>query len=653
MRSIGKFAGCMIALGATTAWSSGASTQSWTADALMNLKTVHDPQITSDGLRFAYIVRAVDWKRSAYGSTVHVGSVGQAARPVAGHHSDSSPRWSPDGSGLALLSRRDGKAQIYLADGRKLTNSQRAVESFKWSHDGRQIGYLAEDPLTGAEMRRLQSGDDARVGFPAARNTNLYVVSIVDGASKLLHSGHALLSFDWSPDGKRIVYAAQASPRARHRFHADIYELDLATGKATALVVQPGQDLAPAYSRDGRYIAFYSQCGSLSFFGDRQVGVVPSGGGKIRYVSEKVGADVFNGAKKFWWSDDGTRLLFGAGKGTGEYLFSVNPKTGDGERLPYTVSDSSAFSISNDGSRLAYILASAGDPADLAITDLRTGRELQRAQTNPDLTQYAKVKAETVRWRSTDGVDVEGVLRLPFNPVPGKPVPLLVSLHGGPTGAALEKFPVPRTYPTQLFLNEGYAVFEPNFRGSIHYGAKFRLPLAQHLGQVDMDDVMTGIDMLVEKGIADPNRLGVMGWSYGGYLTSWLVGHTSRFKAASIGACAMDWISYYGSSVGEGDGPPEVMDEYFGGQPWLQLDAYYRHSPRPFVKNIKTPSLLLRGERDDDSISELALALEQLQVPMSFVTYPREPHGIGEPVHQKDLLERNLAWFKKWIPTGK
>jgi dipeptidyl aminopeptidase/acylaminoacyl peptidase len=238
---------------------------------------------------------------------------------------------------------------------------------------------------------------------------------------------------------------------------------------------------------------------------------------------------------------------------------------------------------------------------------------------------------------------------LPFRYTTGARVPLLVSLHGGPTGAALESFPVPRTYPTQLFLDAGFAVFEPNFRGSINYGPKFRLRTVEAQGFGDMDDIMTGIDMLVDQGIADPDRLGVMGWSYGGYLSAWIIAHTGRFKAASIGACSTDWVSWYAPSIANKESAPEVMWEYFGGAPWDRLDVYNRHSTRAFLKNVRTPSLVLHGEQDIDSGPEVYVALRDLNVPVSYVTYPREGHGISEPVHQRDLMRRNLEWFEKWI----
>jgi len=633
-----------------------AAQKSWTLDAIMDLKTVSDPQITADGAQVAYVVTGRDGRRNAYSSEIWmVASTGGPARRLAPpHFSDAHPRWSGDGRALGFLSHRDGMTQVYVvsppdATPRKITDSPTDVVDFNWSPDGRSIGYLAADPNPEREAKRLR-GDDAMVGGEGYTATRLHVVPAGGGDVRTLTARERhVLSFDWAPDGSKVVYAAQKSPQGRDAFHVDIYESDLTSGRETALVVQPGQDLAPAYSRDGRYVAFYSQRGVLSYFGERQVGVVPSGGGAIRYVTERLDGDVFGGATKFWWSSDASQLIFGAGKGTGEYLFAVNPTTGDGERLACSLTNTAAFSVSGDGRRIAWIKSNAASPGDVYLRDSQSGSEIRLSDVNPPVRDYPAVDVRTVQWRSKDGLEIEGVLRLPFDYRPGKRAPLLVSLHGGPTGAALESFPVPRTYPTQLFLTAGFAVFEPNFRGSINYGAKFRLPTIEAQGFGDMDDIMTGIDMLVDRGIADPDRLGVMGWSYGGYLSAWIVAHSDRFKAASIGACSTDWVSWYAPSIANKESAPEVMWEYFGGAPWGRLDVYNRHSTRAFLKNIKTPSLVLHGEQDIDSGPEVYVALRDLNVPVSYVTYPREGHGIAEPVHQRDLMRRNLEWFEKWM----
>lgn len=615
----------------------------WTVDALMNLKTIGDPEITADGSTVAYVVRSVDSEHNRYRSEIRlVPASGGPSHAVAGSVGGFAPKWSPDGVRLAFLSRQGGSVQIYVTDGknepRRATNSETGIEFFRWSPDGRQIGYIAQEPASPEVRKRMDAGDDAIIAGEGYRNSRIAILLVESGVVRTLAIPRHVLSFDWAPDGSRLVYAAQKNSRGRERFHSDLFEYDLQSSRETPLVVQPGQDLSPSYSRDGKQVAFYSQTGVLSFFGERRVGMVPSGGGAIRYIDSE--GDVFNGARKFWWSPDHARLLFGAGEGTSDYLFSADVVSGTSKRLNYKLSGTSSFSASADGEHIAWIRASSDKGPDLFVGD----RVLTKI--NPEIAAYSPVHAQTIRWKSSDGLQVEGVLRLPPGYTPGSRIPLLLILHGGPTGVAVESFPIPRMYPTQLFLEAGFAVLEPNFRGSINYGAAFRTPTIQQQGYGDMADVMTGVDKLIADGIADPKRLGVMGWSYGGFLTTWIVSHSDRFQAASIGACSMDWVSHYGESVGVEDGPPEVVQEYFGGQPWIQFENYQRHSPRFFLKNLKTPSLLMRGQRDSDSIGELYLALTELGVPATFVTYPREPHSISEPMHQRDLLRRNLEWFQ-------
>ncbi len=623
----------------------------------MDLKTVSDPQITADGSTVAFVVAWSDIRSNASSSEIRVvparGGAGRNLTPS--HSSDAHPRWAEDGRHLAFLSRRGGTTQIYIASAtemrpRKLSDSPTDITDFKWSPDGRFIGYLAADFNPEKEARR-RSGDDAIVAGAGYVPARLHIIPSSGGKERVFPStGRHLISFDWAPDGSKVVYAAQRSPAGRDSFHVDIYEADLTSGAETALVVQPGQDLRPTYSRDGRFIAFYSQRSVLSYFGERQVGVVPSGGGPIRYVTDRMDGDVFGGATNLWWSRDGSALILGAGKGTSNYLFSVNPATQESKRLPFTLTANSAFSISRDGRHIAWIKSTPEAPGDVYLHDMETGRETRLSDVNPEIRNYPVLEARTVRWKSKDGLEIEGVLRLPFDYAEGRRVPLLVSLHGGPTGAALESFPIPKTYPTQLFLQAGFAVFEPNFRGSINYGPKLRLPTILAQGFGDMNDIMTGIDMLVAKGIADPDRLGVMGWSYGGFLSVWIVGHSNRFKAASIGACTTDWVNWYAPSVANKEAAPEIIWEYFQGKPWGRLDIYKHYSPRYFLENARTPSLVLHGEQDIDSSPEVYVALRDLNVPVTYVTYPREGHGITEPMHQRDLMSRNLEWFKKWIP---
>jgi dipeptidyl aminopeptidase/acylaminoacyl peptidase len=529
-----------------------------------------------------------------------------------------------------------------------LTASPTGVGDFKWSRDDSHIGYLAVDPLSAAEKKRIQEGDDPIVANQGYRYSRLHQVSINGGPEQqLTTSDRHVTSFDWAPDGEKVVYSGQVTPRNRDTFHVDLYELDLLTRRETPLVTQEGRDAEPSYSPDGRWIAFHSQAGKINYFEERHVGLAPSGGGEIRYLTRNLAADVFRGGNEFWWTKDASELIFGAGAGTQDHLFTVRLKDGTSSRSIDALAGPSSFSISSNGQQMAFLKSSPSTPSQLYAAAKAGGEWKERTlvSANPEVDLLPRVTAKTLRWKSKDGLEIEGVLRLPFSYQQGKRVPLLVELHGGPTGVALEGFPVSRTYPYQLFLQEGFAVLAPNFRGSSNYGGKFRLANIESQGFGDFDDVMAGIDALVQQGIADPERLGVMGWSYGGFLSAWILGHSDRFKAISVGAPGADWISWYSMS----DGPREVMWTYFGGKPWDHWESYNRHSPRYSLRYAKTPCLLLHGEEDIDDVAEIFQALMDLNVPVEFVTYPREGHGIAEPAHQRDLMSRNLQWFKRWV----
>ena len=642
-----------------------AAERPWTLDAIMSLKTVGDPRISPDGLHVAYVVRSEDRQRHAYSSEIRVVEVGRSgkARPLSKpHHSDHSPLWSPTEPGrLAFVSARGGKQQVYvtsLSSGsvQPVTDSATGVGGFAWSPDGKSIGYIATDPAGPEEAARIEIRDDPIVRGENHKYNRIHVVPAGGGAVRLITGrDHHVLSFDWSPDGSRIAYAAQPTPEGRWAFHADIHEVNIKTGMVTDLVTQEGRDASPSYSPDGKQIAFHTQGGTLNYFSERDVALVPAGGGDMRYLRKLYEGDVFRGGDNFWWSRDGSRILFGVGQGTRNRLVEVNLRTKQSAQLPIYPASPSSFTMSRDGTSVAFISAGNESPSEVEVCDLASPQPGQSTElsncrqvsnVNPQASDYPSLRTETVSWKSKDGSRVEGVLRYPIGYKEGARVPLLVELHGGPTGVATEGYPVPRTYPTQLLAQEGFAILAPNFRGSSNYGGEWRLKNAQSQGFGDFDDVMSGVDYLIEEGIADPDRMGVMGWSYGGYLTSWVIGHTGRFKAASIGAPATDWITYYG----EFNGALEVLWTYFGGNPWEHAGNYIRHSSRNgLAANAKTPSLLLHGANDFDHNHEIWQILSDRGVPVEFVTYPREGHGISEPNHQRDMMKRNLEWFKKWV----
>ena len=603
----------------------------WTIDAILNLPTLSDPQIRPDGRFYAYVERNLDgavWK-----DTVRIAPIpsGETRVISAGRR----PRWSPDSMGLAFLRR-----QVYLFDlksgsSRAVTRSSGAIQSYSWTPDGRAIVYIAVD---------AGPPPDPIVADRDYRYARLYLQALDGGEPrKLTSADRHVVSFAMSPDGTRIVYAAQPTPRNRDTFDVDLYQLDIRTLSDKPLVAQPGRDSDPSYSPDGKWVAFHSQGGTLNYFAARNVALIASGGGAIRYLTENpnLPIDVFRGGNSYAWSPDSRTVYYTGGDSVRDYLYRQDVGSGRLERVTDRVA--SAVSFTPDLSRAVFLKASDSRPAE--VTLLEGARETRLTRTGDAIAEYAAVEARKVSWKSRDGLPIEGILWLPFHYRPGQRVPLLVELHGGPTGVVTDSFPVPRTYPTQAFLEKGFAILAPNFRGSVNYGAPFRMKNIDSQGFGDFDDVMTGVDSLIAQGIADPQRLGVMGWSYGGYLTAWIIGHTDRFKAASVGAPASDWITYYGQS----DGPRSTLLTYFGGTPWEKPEAYMRHSPRTGIAKIRTPSLLLVGAQDINHNSEIYWSLTDRHIPVEYVVYPREPHGFTEPAHQRDVLERNLRWFTRWL----
>jgi dipeptidyl aminopeptidase/acylaminoacyl peptidase len=425
----------------------------------------------------------------------------------------------------------------------------------------------------------------------------------------------------------------------------DIYRIDVATGNEKPVVSQPGRDGDPSWSPDGRWIAFHSQAGSRNYFEARHVAVVPITGGAIRYISEGRTYDVFRNGNAFGWPGGSSALRFTAGKGVHDLLVEEDLAVRRMSILAQNVSGAASFTP--DGRLGIYVKVSPERPPELYLRDNRGERQTTHLHDSDG--PNVPMRSEVVRWKSSDGLEIEGVLWFPANSRPGKRIPILTELHGGPTGVSLHAYPMPRVYPIQLFIQNGFGVFSPNFRGSANYGAEFRLKNAQSQGIGDYQDVMTGIDHLVAAGIADADKLGVMGWSYGGYLTASVISQTNRFRAASVGAPATDWVTYYGQS----DASPDILATYFGGSPWEVPENYARHSPRSCLKNVRTPALLQVGALDINHNAEIYRALTDHHVPVEYVVYPREGHGITEPAHVRDLLQRNSRWFLRWLgPKG-
>jgi dipeptidyl aminopeptidase/acylaminoacyl peptidase len=308
-----------------------------------------------------------------------------------------------------------------------------------------------------------------------------------------------------------------------------------------------------------------------------------------------------------------------------------------------------ALSINSSGTTFGFTRQTNDTPADVFVSSVSNFNPVQITTVNADLKVPPIGRTEVITWKSTDGKQIEGLLTYPVGYQAGQRVPLILNVHGGPAGVFLQSFLGGRgPYPLATFASRGYAILRPNPRGSSGYGTEFRRANLRDWGMGDYQDLMTGVDRVIEMGVADPERLGVMGWSYGGFMTSWIVTQTSRFKAASAGAPVTNLMSFNGTAD-----IPAFVPDYFGGQFWEAMDLYQKHSPMFNVKNVTTPTMIQHGEADIRvPISqgyEFYNALKVKGVPTRMLVLPRQPHGPNEPKMQLAAAKANLEWFEKYI----
>jgi len=627
-------------------------------DKILTYKSVGGVEASPDGRWVAFTATAADFDENAMNSDVWVIELqtGRSYQLTRGAKRDNDPKWSPDGSRLAFLSDRGGKVNLWLIspDGGEAEAGTKfekmSIASYEWLPDGSGFVFTAADPATPEEEKRKKDKNDPILVDKEFKYARLYQFKLGDKEpAKLTKEDYHVASFNVSPDGKWVAFSAQPTPKVPDFRKSDVRLLELATGTIRSVVARAGQDAAPRFSPDGQWIAFASSSGRDDWTGNSNLWVVKPDGSGLRNLSESFDESVGGfGAGGHLWSADGQWIYFTAGQGVSDRLFRIQVASGRSE----AVTDHDRMKVCHD-----YDFGPKGSVL-LALSDPHAPAEVYRLDANAGLRKLTSVNAsfentapttELLRYRSPDGFDLEGLVVKPRNYEKGKRYPLLVIVHGGPAGVFNYAFTPRRgAYPVHAFAEQGYVIFLPNPRGSGNYGEKFRQANIKDWGYGDYRDIMQGVDELIKQGVADPERMGEMGWSYGGYMTSWIVTQTDRFKAVSMGAGLSNLISMYGVTD-----IPEFSEAYFGGPPWEDMQGYLRSSAMNFVQNAKTPTLIQHGQEDRrvplSQGEEFYRALTMRGVPVEMVVYPRQPHGIQEPRLIKDSLERNLAWFNKWV----
>jgi dipeptidyl aminopeptidase/acylaminoacyl peptidase len=643
-----------------------------TVDDEMKMRSIVDVRIAPDGQRVAYVVSSPNLGTNEHDVSLYiVGTDGGEPRRLGADVSVLNRplpapqlRWLPDGTALSVLALTEERPQVFVVPvsgeaPRRITAAQEGVTAFEWAPDGRSLAYVTVEPMSAEEARQRQDKSFViHVGKPE-RPTRLVVQKIDGQAPRVLTPlDHYVDSLSWAPAGDEIAYSAAPRSGFGSAYHTRLYAIAAAGGTPRAIVDRSGMNTLPQYSPDGRSIAFISTGGRAEIIAPRSLTVVASNGGAPRAIPMD---DAW--VNEIAWAPDSRSVYVQTNDGTFAsrgHMFEQPivrvPLDGSApDRVPASQVNFS-LSVSRDGRTLAYRGVDGASMGDVFVRDTASARTKKLTEVNPELRDLAVGELKPISWRSFDGMEIWGLLLTPAGWTSGTRLPLLVYIHGGPGGGVtFGHFPQFMTrvgqvdpYPTQAMASAGFAVLFPMPRGGAGYGEAGQRMIVNAWGEGDYKDIMAGVDDLIARGVADPERLGVMGASYGGYMTNWIVTQTGRFKAASAGASLSDLTD--GFYLSEGG---EFMAEYFK-RPWENRESYAAHSPITHVERVTTPLLLQHGENDPRvaiaGAWKFYRALKALGKTVEFDIYPRGRHVLYEPMQQREAMRRNLEWFTRWIP---
>jgi dipeptidyl aminopeptidase/acylaminoacyl peptidase len=622
-----------------------------TFEDVLSLRNVSDAQVSPDGRWVAYVVTTTDMKENANDADVWLASAagGDAVRLTTSKKSDNQPRWSADGKRIAFISAREEKAQIFLispfgGEAEKLTDSKSGVTSFQWSPDGSRIAFVATQELTPEEEKRQKEKDDAQVIDKNFKLARIWVIDVqTKKATEVVKGDLHASDPQWSPDGNLIAFTATPTPKADDGTLSDIWLVE--KNGLRKLTDNDGPDTSPRWSRDGRQIAYLSRDLKSAEVGQVQLTVIGIEGGTPRAIAP--GFEYQPGAPK--WSADGKTIYFNAPVRATSQLFSVPAAGGAPKQLSNVAGVIGQATFSRDNTVAAFTKSDSQHPDDVYIArTLPVSEPVKLTDHNPQVRELALGSSEIIRWKSKDGMEIEGVVIYPVGYQTGKRYPTVALIHGGPAGVWTQSFPGSYGNFGHVWAGKGWVVFYPNVRGSSSYGGKFLASNVRDWGGGDYQDIQTGIDHLIAKGVADPDKLAQSGWSYGGYMTAWTLTQTTRFKAVMVGAGLTNMYSMYSTNDLQ-----RTLEAYFGGQPWDDTESYWKRSAMAFIKQARTPTLILHGASDvrvpPSQAQELYMGLRKNGIPVQLVLFPREPHGLQEPRHRLDKMRREYAWFSKYV----
>ena len=633
------------------------SQKNWTPMESMKIKSISQTDISNDGKYAAYVVREaiMQEKKSEYLNQIWVTNLVNKENYQYTYNlkSSMSPKFSPDGKKIAFLSSRSGKNQVWImnthgGEARKLTNEKKGVRSIKWSPDGKKISFLKNDNDTEEEKKSKENKTDVILVDKNFKYSHIYTYNFdEDSVFQITNGDFSVNNFDYSPDGKKIIFSHQEDTNINTGFvNTDISIIESNGKNIKFLIQRPGLDSNPIFSGDGNKFAFISSGGKQESIGLRDVYIYNLKSDEIKKLINTPNRD----SNIISWSSDDKNLIINESIKTTSQLLLL-PVNGD----PYTSWSSKKY---KEGVISSVVKSKKSDKIILCYEKLDSPVEVYITKSNEpsfikltDINNYDLPKlsrTELITWKSSDGLEIEGILTYPKDYKKGIKYPVILQIHGGPAGVFSQRFNGrPGIYMTEYFSEKGYVTIKPNPRGSTGYGKDFRYANYKDWGYGDYEDVVSGVDKVIEMGIGDPNNQFVMGWSYGGYLTSFIVTKTNRFKAASMGAGLPNLISMVTTTDIQ-----DYLVAHMGSEFWNDYETYEKHSAIYQIKNTTTPTQIIHGANDlrvpFTQGQEFYRALDRLGVDTEMVVYPRTPHGPREPKFLMDVSDRILSWFEKY-----
>ena len=632
----------------------------WSPEVSIQLKRISDLNFSKDGNHIAMVVREalIEGEKSEYLNQIWVYTDGSESLTQFTYNDKSSshPRFSPDGQYLAFISNRTEKPQIWMikSDGGEawqFSYEKEGIGSFKWSTNGNEIAFLMQDPKTELEEKNEKEKKDVIMVDQNFKYSHLYLKKFSSGidttkAEKITEGNFDITGFDWDPDGSQIVFAHAKEPTFNSRYiSGDISIVKMSSKRVKKIVDWDGVDTNPYFSPDGKLIAFTSSGKTQEPIGLNDLYIIKSNGGKPKKLGETPNRslNIIN------WSSNSNHVYVGDRDKTNSEIYKISVKDTDVKPIIQSKGNISSVSLYDKGDKIVLAKEQLDTPSEVFISVLSKISPKQISNFNSKLKLPVLARTELIKWKSKDGLSIEGLLTYPSNYKKNKKYPLALIIHGGPSGVFPQSYTGnPGIYMIEYLASKGYAIIRPNPRGSTGYGKDFRHANFKDWGFGDYEDIMSGVDKVIDMGLADSKRMAVMGWSYGGYMTSFVVTRTNRFKAASMGAGLPNLVSMTTTTD-----IPDYLVAHMGGEFWDNYETYEKHSAIYRFKNIQTPTQVIHGANDlrvpFTQGQEFYVGLKRKGVPTEMVVYPRTPHGPREPKLLMDVSPRILEWLDKYI----